>query len=116
MSGESLGVHQHHQHDQAHVTYDPPVSLADCAHVKSFADYQSLYNQSVNEPEAFWGGIAEQFHWESPPEGAFVNYNFDVRKGPIFIKWMEGAKTNICYNMLDRHIKNGLGNKIAFYW
>ncbi|KAH9519488.1 Acetyl-coenzyme A synthetase, cytoplasmic [Bulinus truncatus] len=36
--------------------------------------------------------------------------------GDIFIKWMEGAKTNISYNMLDRHVKNGLGNKVAFYW
>jgi acyl-coenzyme A synthetase/AMP-(fatty) acid ligase len=29
---------------------------------------------------------------------------------------MEGATTNICYNLLDRNVKNGLGDKIAYYW
>ncbi|XP_005099293.1 acetyl-coenzyme A synthetase, cytoplasmic [Aplysia californica] len=116
MSDDRLGQHHHHQHDQAHQTFEPPKSLSATSHVKDFQEYQRMYKQSVGDPEAFWGQIAEQFHWESPPDGAFVNYNFDTRKGSIFIKWMEGAKTNIAYNMLDRNVKNGLGNKIAFYW
>ena len=31
-----------------------------------------------------------------------ASWNFDVRKGPIFVKWFEGGTTNICYNALDR--------------
>ena len=115
-NGTGLGAHQHHSHADAHLTFNPPESLRQSAHVKSFQEYQQLYEQSVSDPETFWSGIAEQFYWESKPDGPFLNFNFDIRKGPIFIKWMEGAKTNICYNMLDRHVKNGLGNKIAFYW
>uniref|UniRef100_A0A2C9JRU6 acetate--CoA ligase n=1 Tax=Biomphalaria glabrata TaxID=6526 RepID=A0A2C9JRU6_BIOGL len=110
----SYPLHVHHHDPNA--KYDPPQHLIDNAHVKSFDQYQQLYQLSVKDPEAFWSKLAEQFHWESKPTGQFLNYNFDIRKGPIYIKWLEGAKTNISYNMLDRHVKNELGNKVAFYW
>uniref|UniRef100_A0A8C0E8I7 Acetyl-coenzyme A synthetase n=1 Tax=Bubo bubo TaxID=30461 RepID=A0A8C0E8I7_BUBBB len=49
--------------------------------------------------------------------GPFLKYNFDVTKGKIFIEWMKGATTNICYNLLDRNVnEKKLGDKIAFYW
>ncbi|XP_076208433.1 acetyl-coenzyme A synthetase, cytoplasmic isoform X3 [Aptenodytes patagonicus] len=39
------------------------------------------------------------------------------RRGKIFIEWMKGATTNICYNLLDRNVnEKKLGDKIAFYW
>lgn len=61
--------------------------------------------------------VVKQFHWETNSDSkSFMSYNFDISKGPISIKWMEGASTNICYNLLDRNIKNGHGDKIAFYW
>ncbi len=44
------------------------------------------------------------------------NYNFDVRNGPIKIEWFVGAKTNVCYNAVDRHVENGKGDQVAFYW
>ena len=31
--------------------------------IKSFADYEQQYKQSVDNPEAFWSAIAEQFTW-----------------------------------------------------
>uniref|UniRef100_A0A8C0UH94 Acetyl-coenzyme A synthetase n=1 Tax=Cyanistes caeruleus TaxID=156563 RepID=A0A8C0UH94_CYACU len=47
----------------------------------------------------------------------FLKYNFDVTKGKIFIEWMKGATTNICYNLLDRNVnEKKLGDKVAFYW
>lgn len=76
-----------------------------------------MYLASLNNPESFWGDIAKEFHWENPINyDNFFKYNFDVTKGPIFTKWMNGATTNITYNLLDRNIKNGHGEKIAFYW
>ena len=96
--------------------FSPPATLQDEAHVKNMEQYNAMYKQSIEDPEGFWSKIAENFHWNSPPTGKFLEYNFDVRNGPIFIKWMQGATTNVCYNAVDRHIKNGLGNKIAFYW
>ena len=96
--------------------YNPPNVLQKEAHVKSMDQYREMYKRSIEDPEGFWKEIADEFYWKSPPTGKFFEYNFDYRKGPISIKWMEGAKTNICYNMLDRNIERGLGDKIAFYW
>ena len=45
-----------------------------------------------------------------------MKYNFDLRKGPIKIEWMKGAKTNMSYNCLDRNVENGHGEKVAFHW
>ena len=32
------------------------------------------------------------------------------------IKWFEGAKLNVSYNCLDRHVQNGQGDKVALIW
>lgn len=75
-----------------------------------------MYEKSLKDPEAFWGEIAKDFHFEQNVTGKFLDYNFDIAKGKIFIRWMEGAKTNICYNCLDRHVLAGKGEQVAFYW
>ncbi len=76
-----------------------------------------MHKKSVEQPAEFWSEIASQFYWKKAPnKDKFLEYNFDCGKGPIFIKWMDGAVTNVCYNVLDRHVKNGLGDRIAFYW
>ncbi|XP_074148565.1 acetyl-coenzyme A synthetase, cytoplasmic isoform X2 [Sminthopsis crassicaudata] len=65
----------------------------------------------------FWGDIAKEFFWKTPCSGPFLQYNFDVTKGKIFIEWMKGATTNICYNVLDRNVnEKKLGDRVAFYW
>lgn len=98
-------------------TYDPHPSISKKAYIKSINQYKEHYKKSIENPEDFWGEIAKQFYWETPADpNKFFSYNFDVKKGPIHIKWMEGASTNISYNLLDKNIKNGLGDKIAFYW
>ena len=96
--------------------YPPPARLQAETHVKNVEQYQEMYQKSINDPVGFWSDIAKNFHWETPPGDNFLEYNFDVRKGNISIKWMEGAKTNICFNALDRHVNEKTGDKIAFYW
>lgn len=39
-----------------------------------------------------------------------------MNKGSINIEWFMGAETNLCYNAVDRHVKNGLGGKVAFLY
>lgn len=73
--------------------------------------------RSIKDPEKFWGEIAKEFYWETPTtNGKFFNYNFDLNEGDIFIKWMEGASTNLSFNLLDKNVKNGNGDKVSFYW
>jgi len=99
---------------EKHHLFKPSVDFVKNSHLKSLRDYQTLYNESLNNPEKFWGQIAESFFWKTKWQRV-SNFNLDIRKGPVSIKWFEGGKTNICYNALDRHLENS-GNKIAFYW
>uniref|UniRef100_A0A8C9VLK8 Acetyl-coenzyme A synthetase, cytoplasmic n=1 Tax=Scleropages formosus TaxID=113540 RepID=A0A8C9VLK8_SCLFO len=65
----------------------------------------------------FWGDVAKDFFWKSKHTGQFLDYNFDVTKGKVYIKCMEGAITNICYNVLDRNVHDKkMGDKVAFFW
>ncbi|XP_014848880.1 PREDICTED: acetyl-coenzyme A synthetase, cytoplasmic-like isoform X1 [Poecilia mexicana] len=97
--------------------YHPPPDLQRDAHVPDFSSYVGMYKKSLENPEAFWKQVADEFFWKKPATGPMLQYNFDVTKGNIFVKCMEGAKTNMCYNVLDRHVREGnLGEKVAYYW
>ncbi|XP_065379094.1 acetyl-coenzyme A synthetase, cytoplasmic isoform X16 [Macaca fascicularis] len=98
-------------------SWSPPPEVSRSAHVPSLQRYRELHRRSVEEPREFWGDIAKEFYWKTPCPGPFLRYNFDVTKGKIFIEWMKGASTNICYNVLDRNVhEKKLGDKVAFYW
>ncbi|XP_077804565.1 acetyl-coenzyme A synthetase, cytoplasmic isoform X13 [Macaca mulatta] len=97
-------------------SWSPPPEVSRSAHVPSLQRYRELHRRSVEEPREFWGDIAKEFYWKTPCPGPFLRYNFDVTKGKIFIEWMKGASTNICYNVLDRNVhEKKLGDKVAFY-
>ena len=77
------------------------------------------YAKSIQDPDGFWKDIADNFYFETPPpkSSKLLDYNFNVKNGPISIKFMEGAKTNICYNLLDYNImKHGRKDTVAYYW
>lgn len=71
--------------------------------IKTFEEYQDAYKKSVENPEEFWGEIANNFFWKRKWTNV-LNWNFSEPE----IKWFEGGKLNITENCLDRHIyKNG---------
>ena len=43
--------------------FSPKVPFARRAHIKSMAQYQKMYNESVKNPEKFWAKIAEELYW-----------------------------------------------------
>ncbi|XP_073257165.1 acetyl-coenzyme A synthetase, cytoplasmic-like [Porites lutea] len=95
----------------------PPDKLKSEAYVSSMDQYKETYQKSIDDPASFWGDIANEFYWKIPPnQEKFMDFNFDTQKGKVSIKWMEGAVTNISYNMLDRNVEKGLGDNVAFYW
>ncbi|XP_078042873.1 acetyl coenzyme A synthase [Augochlora pura] len=97
--------------------YYPNSELSKNSYCDSFNLYKKMHEESIKNPEQFWGEIAKQFYWETPAiDGKFFSYNFNLNKGEIFVKWMEGASTNISFNLLDKNVKTGNGDKIAFYW
>lgn len=96
---------------------NPNDEFKNSAYISSMEEYRRLYKASIEDPAKFWNGIAQNFYWKVKPDANnFLDYNFDINKGPIFTKWMAGAVTNICYNVLDRHVENGLGDKVAYHW
>ncbi|KAF2345145.1 AMP-dependent synthetase/ligase [Trinorchestia longiramus] len=96
--------------------YNPPESVVQNAHCSSMEQYKEMHEKSIKNPEAFWSDIAKEFHFEQNHTGKFFDYNFDISKGEIFINWMKGGRTNLCYNCLDRHVLAGKGDAVAFYW
>ena len=78
--------------------------------IKSFEEYKKAYRESVEQPEAFWGEIAENFYWRKK-WNKVLEWNF---KEPD-IKWFIGAKLNITENCLDRHLGK-LANTPALIW
>lgn len=98
--------------------YHPSERYKQQAHISSLEEYQRLYKLSIEDPQKFWRDIAlNEFYWETKPsERDFLNYNFDPTKGAIYVEWMKGAKTNICYNAVDRIIEQGKGDKVAYIW
>jgi len=94
--------------------YYPPSEMNDSAHVKSLEQYQQMYQRSLKDPEGFWGEIAGQLYWQKKWDSVF-DYNFDLKKGKVSIKWFEGGKTNVSYNCLDRHLEKR-GDQDAIIW
>lgn len=100
---------------------EPPVfypsdEFKENAHITSMDQYKRMYKRSVEDPEGFWSEIANDFYFKSGPTGPFMTYNFDVSRGPIQTKWMQGAITNMCYNVVDRIIERGMGDRVAYIW
>ncbi|GGK65278.1 acetate--CoA ligase [Rufibacter glacialis] len=78
--------------------------------IKSFEEYQETYQRSVEQPEEFWAGIAENFTWRKKWDQV-LDWNFEEPK----VKWFVNGKLNITENCLDRHLATR-GNKLALIW
>jgi acetyl-CoA synthetase len=68
--------------------------------IKSQEDYQQKYKESIEAPEKFWAGVAENFLWKKKWDKV-LNWNFTEPK----IEWFKGAKLNVTENCLDRHLE-----------
>ena len=93
---------------------EPPLAASENAHLKNMEEYQTMYQKSIDDPEGFWTEVADEFHWYSKWE-TVRRYNYDRRDGPILVEWFKGAKTNVCYNCVDRHLESR-ADKTAIIW
>jgi len=96
--------------------YPVPDAVREKAYIKSRAEYDKLYKRSIEDPEGFWGEVAEEtVEWFKKWDGKVEDYNFDFRKGDIYLKYFAGGKLNVSYNCLDRHLATR-GDKVAIQW
>ncbi|MFK8329633.1 acetate--CoA ligase [Pseudomonas sp. BJa5] len=79
---------------------DYPHADATCKAAQlSQADYERLYHQSIDDPDAFWTEQAKRLDWIKP----FTRVQHsDMKTGEA--RWFEGARLNVSYNCIDRHL------------
>lgn len=92
--------------------YPVPEEVASHAHL-SDEQYQEMYKRSVDDPDSFWAEQADKFvtwfkRWD---EGKESKWDFHDAK----IRWFKGAKLNVAYNCLDRHLETR-GDQVAIIW
>ncbi len=78
--------------------------------ITSLEQYHADYKKSVDDPEGFWGGVAENFQWRKKWDSV-LEWNFTEPK----VEWFKGAKLNITENCIDRHLAT-MGDKPAIIW
>jgi acetyl-CoA synthetase len=70
--------------------------------IESLEQYFQVYNESVENPEQFWGQLArDNFQWHKTWDRVL---DWDFHKPEV--KWFDGAQLNITENCIDRHLKN----------
>jgi acetyl-CoA synthetase len=86
-------------------TYPPSPDFAAQANASA-----ELYDEAERDFEGFWARLArERISWSKPFE---TTLEWDLP----FAKWFSGGELNVAYNCVDRHVENGLGDKVAYHW
>ena len=85
-------------------TFPPSQTFVDNANAKS-----DIYKEAETDGLAFWEKQAHRLHWNQ-------KWNQAVDWQLPFAKWFIGGKLNAAYNCLDRHVIEGRGNRVAFYF
>ena len=89
----------------------PDQEFSDRALIGSLEQYRDLYEKSMSDPDTFWSAVADRITWYKKWDTV---REFDFVKGNI--KWFDGAKLNVSYNCLDRHVEAGHGDQTAIIW
>ncbi len=89
--------------------FEPSPEFQKKAHIKSLEEYERLYKESVEQPEKFWGDVANELHWFKP-------WDKVLEWNAPWAKWFAGGQINLAYNCLDRHVQSGRANKTALLW
>ena len=72
--------------------------------------YDEAFEKSIKDPDSFWAAAAEECHWYKKWDKVLDDSN------KPFYRWFTGGEINTCYNALDFHIENGLGNQDALIY
>ena len=91
--------------------FAPSNEMRDGAHIKSMEEYRKLYQESLEDPEEFWGRLAQDIEWFKTWDKVMVDDFANARH-----EWFVGGKLNVAYNCLDRHVNNGRKDRVAILW
>jgi acetyl-CoA synthetase len=91
--------------------YESPHRVKKKAYIKTMEEYRALYQRSIEDPEGFWGELADQLDWFKKWDKVL---EYDFKKPEI--NWFKGGKLNASYNCLDRHLNSLRSDKVALIW
>jgi len=80
------------------------------ARLSSVEEYQAMYRESIDDPEAFWGRVARELPWIED-----FGTVLDWSNAP-FAKWFVGGKLNASAVCLDQHLEGARADKTAIVW
>jgi acetyl-CoA synthetase len=86
-------------------TFAPPADFAKDAN----ANDPDVYARAIEDPEGFWAEQAGLLEWTKP-------WDTVLEWELPFAKWFVGGRLNVSVNCLDRHVANGGGDKVAYYF
>jgi len=89
--------------------FECPPDFARRAHIKSLAEYEALYRESLDQPDQFWSRAASELHW-------FKKWDSVIEWQCPWAKWFAGGQLNMSFNCLDRHVETARKNKAAIIW
>jgi acetyl-CoA synthetase len=92
--------------------FQPPEKGREQAWIKSMEEYRKAYAYSMEDPEGFWAGRAEELVTWDKKWDKVLEYDLSIPE----VKWFLGGKLNISTNCLDRHLTDGRRNKAAIIW
>jgi len=72
--------------------------------------YELAHRRSLEDPEGFWGEVAEGIDWEQRWERVL-----DDRAAPLY-RWFTGGRLNTCHNAVDRHVAGGRADQPALIY
>jgi len=84
----------------------PDLASAAAAHIP---DYAAAVAEFARDPDGFWDRVARGLEW-AEPWTQVLDWNEPTAR------WFVGAKCNITINALDRHVRDGRGDKLAWLW
>jgi acetyl-CoA synthetase len=86
-------------------TFEPPAELAKNANAQP-----GMYQEASQDRLAFWDKQADRLTWDTR-----WSQTLDWSNAP-FAEWFVGGKLNVAYNCVDRHVENGLGDRVALHF
>jgi acetyl-CoA synthetase len=86
--------------------FDPPEDFASAALITDLSEHE----KAAKDFQGWWAEQARALHWFTDFQEVLDDSD------PPFYKWFKDGKLNASYNCLDRHVENGLGERVAFHW
>ena len=81
--------------------------------ISNFAEYFQQYQKSVDDPEGFWGAIAENYKWHKKWDKV-LDWYFEGKDAP-YVNWFKNGKLNITENIFERNLPERK-DQVALIW